>query len=45
MRKVIGLTGTIASGKGTLAEFLKGKGYSYFSLSDILREEATKRIA
>ena len=39
--KFIGLTGLNASGKGTVAEHLKNLGYSYFSLSDIVREEAT----
>lgn len=40
---IIGLTGTIASGKGEVAEYLKKKGFSYFSLSQEVREEATKR--
>jgi len=38
----IGLTGLNASGKGTVADLLKENGYSYFSLSDIVREEASK---
>lgn len=37
---IIGLTGKYAAGKGTVAEHLKQKGFYYFSLSDILREEA-----
>ena len=37
----IGLTGLNASGKGTAADHLKDLGFSYFSLSDIVREEAT----
>lgn len=40
--KVIGLTGTNASGKTEVAEYLRRKGYGYYSLSDILREEATR---
>jgi len=40
---IIGLTGPNASGKGTVAEYLKKKGFAYFSLSDIIREEATRR--
>ncbi|MFN7181284.1 MAG: AAA family ATPase [Planctomycetota bacterium] len=36
---IIGLTGTIASGKGTVADFFKKKGFIYFSLSDQLREK------
>lgn len=39
--KTIGLTGLNASGKGTVADYLKEKGYVYYSLSDIVREEAT----
>ncbi len=37
---IIGLTGTLAAGKGTVAEFFKKKGFVYFSLSDELREKA-----
>ena len=36
---IIGLTGKPAAGKGTVAEYLKTKGYSYHSLSDILRDD------
>lgn len=39
---IIGLTGTLASGKGTIADFLKKRGYVYFSCSDIIREELEK---
>ncbi|MCX5749437.1 MAG: AAA family ATPase [Candidatus Saganbacteria bacterium] len=39
--ELIGLTGLNASGKGTIADFLKEKGFVYYSLSDIVREEAT----
>ena len=34
---IIGLTGTFAAGKGTVAEYLIGKGIQYYSLSDELR--------
>lgn len=34
---IIGLTGTFAAGKGTLAEYLIKKGFQYHSLSDELR--------
>lgn len=37
--KLIGLTGTNGSGKGEVAEYLKKRGYAYFSLSDLIREE------
>lgn len=34
---IVGLTGTLAAGKGTVAEYLIGKGFQYYSLSDELR--------
>ncbi len=34
---IVGLTGTFAAGKGTVAEYLIGKGFQYYSLSDELR--------
>ena len=40
---IIGLTGKNASGKGEAANYLKTKGFIYYSLSDVIREEATKR--
>lgn len=40
---IIGLTGPIASGKGVVAEYLKKQGFSYFSLSDLVRKEAESR--
>lgn len=36
---LIGLTGENCSGKGTVAEYLKKKGFYYLSLSDVIREE------
>ncbi|MAE43307.1 hypothetical protein CMO93_06030 [Candidatus Woesearchaeota archaeon] len=39
---IIGLTGKNASGKGEAADYLQKKGFVYYSLSDALREEATK---
>jgi dephospho-CoA kinase len=41
--KFIGLTGLNCSGKGVASEVLIEKGYSYFSLSDEVREEAARR--
>ena len=38
----IGLTGKYASGKGEVAEILKKLGFSYYSLSDVIREELRK---
>lgn len=40
---IIGLTGTIASGKSTVADILKEKGFEHHTYSDILRIEAKKR--
>jgi len=40
---IIGLTGKMAAGKGVVAEYLKNKGYSYHSLSDVLRDELKVR--
>jgi len=40
---IIGLTGTICSGKSTVAEILKDKGFNHYTYSDILRLEAKKR--
>ncbi len=37
---IIGVTGTLCSGKGTITEYFKQKGFETISLSDILREEA-----
>lgn len=42
-RTIIGLTGPTAGGKGTVADFLKEKGFAYFSLSDEIRKESRKR--
>ena len=40
---IIGLTGKNAAGKGEVANYLKSKDFIYYSLSDVIREEATKR--
>ena len=37
---IIGLTGSLASGKGVVSDFLKKEGFVYLSLSDELREIA-----
>lgn len=39
---IIGLTGTIAAGKEIIADYFKNKDFAYFSLSHVVREEATK---
>lgn len=40
---ILGLTGTYAAGKGTVAELLQERGFEYHSLSDLLREELARR--
>lgn len=41
--KIIGLTGTNASGKGEAAAFFRAEGYEYHSLSDVIRDELAGR--
>ncbi|MBS3147243.1 dephospho-CoA kinase [Candidatus Woesearchaeota archaeon] len=40
---IIGLTGPIASGKDIVANYLVKKGFSYYSLSQIVRDEADSK--
>lgn len=39
---IIGLTGKNGAGKGEVAKYLQERGFQYYSLSDVLREEAAK---
>lgn len=39
---IIGLTGTIGAGKGTVVEYLKSKGFAHYSLSKLLGELVEK---
>jgi len=41
--RLIGLTGTNGAGKGVAAAYFAAKGYAYFSLSDIIREDLRAR--
>ncbi len=41
--RLIGLTGTNASGKGAAAVFFQSRGFTYFSLSDVIRDELRHR--
>ncbi len=41
--RLIGLTGTNGAGKGEVAAFFVKRGYAYFSLSDLIREEIQKK--
>lgn len=40
---VFGLTGPNAAGKGAVADYLKAKGFVFYSLSDIIREALAAR--
>src|SRR4051812_48411507 len=40
---IIGLTGKNASGKGEVSAYLKQRGFTYHSLSDVLRDELRRR--
>ena len=40
---IVGVTGRIASGKGVLTDFLESKGFTYISLSKVLRAIADHR--
>ena len=40
---IIGLTGTLASGKDEFSRYLKQKGFEAYSLSDMIRDEAKQR--
>jgi len=42
--QIIGITGTLGAGKGTIVEYLiNNKGYSHFSVGDFLTKELTRR--
>lgn len=40
---ILGLTGTMGSGKGEVVKYLKGKGFEHYVYSDIIREIAKNR--
>lgn len=40
---IIGLTGSMGSGKGEVTRVLQAKGFEYISLSSMVREEARRR--
>jgi dephospho-CoA kinase len=39
---IVGLCGFAGSGKGAVADFLRSKGWSHYSIRDILREELAR---
>ncbi|USN53178.1 MAG: AAA family ATPase [Candidatus Nomurabacteria bacterium] len=41
--KLIGLTGTLAAGKGAVSEYLIQKGYQHYSAREFIRAEIQKR--
>lgn len=42
--KIIGITGTLGAGKGTVVEYLvKNKNYNHYSVGEFLNKELTKR--
>jgi dephospho-CoA kinase len=43
MKKVIGVVGHPSSGKDTVAEYLKGKGFEHFSSGDVIRENMKEK--
>jgi dephospho-CoA kinase len=40
---IIGITGTLGAGKGTIVEYLKGKGFNHYSVRKYLTEEIKRR--
>jgi len=40
---IIGITGTLGAGKGTIVEYLKTKGFKHYSATGFLTEEIIKR--
>lgn len=40
---IIGITGTLGAGKGTVVEYLKTKGFTHYSVRDFLNEEVARR--
>lgn len=40
---IIGITGTLGAGKGTVVEYLKSKGFKHFSARDVWNEEIVRR--
>ena len=41
--KIIGITGTLGSGKGEVSAFLRSKGLAYFSVRDFMTKELKRR--
>lgn len=43
MRIIIGLTGTMNSGKGVVGEYLATRGFEHFILSEIIKDETSQK--
>ncbi|MFW5865920.1 MAG: AAA family ATPase [Nanoarchaeota archaeon] len=43
MGLIVGITGTLGAGKGTVAEFLMKKGFKHYSVRDFLSEKIRER--
>lgn len=43
MNMIIGITGTLGAGKGTVVNFLKERGFKHYPVRDFLNEEISKR--
>jgi len=40
---IIGITGTLGAGKGTVVDYLKSKGFKHYSMSGFIGEEIARR--
>ncbi len=40
---ILGVTGTIGAGKGTVVEYLKSKGFTHYSVREAITEEIVRR--
>lgn len=40
---IVGITGTLGAGKGTVVDYLKEKGFTHYSVRDFLVEEINRR--
>jgi dephospho-CoA kinase len=40
---IIGITGTLGAGKGTIVEYLAGEGFTHFSVRDYISREIARR--
>ena len=43
IKMIIGITGTLGAGKGSVVEFLKKKGFKHYSAREFIKEEVLKK--